>query len=261
MTVINIFDIWQKLMSEVNVQQSGLIRPQIDFENWYNAISNELFNLYIADAERSQQIDDALRPFLKIANVIIVPQTNLPYDLIPYPADYEGFANLKILRPQKENRCFFDPQYPIIDGTGKSRKYEDPDFAQMNIQYATSTLTTNVITKIDTQRWDSCMEHPRKGPSFNAPKCMQYDSGFKVAPKNLQGAILEYYRTPRRAVFAYTIGAGDIVQYDATNSVQLEWSNSILENEFLPRLVKKYGKYIESQSMYQMGENDMKEMQ
>lgn len=259
MTPINIFDIYQKIMAEVNVQQGGQIRPQVDFENWYNSTSSEIFHEMIAQIELNQQVDDQLSVFLQSANMVVTPMQGLPYDMIALPADYECFANMKIIRQKGTSDCFFKDGIQIIDGNGKCKPYSDPDFNAMKANFAGSNLITSVVTKVDTQRWDSCLGHATKGPTYDAPKVMQVQGGFYIAPKGIQAVILEYYKTPRRAVFGYTIGTGDTVIYQSGSSVQLEWSN-ILENEFLTRLKKKYGIYVQDQFIYQGANEDKKEL-
>lgn len=259
MTPINIFDIWQKIMAEVNVQQGGQIRPQVDFQNWYNSISSEIFHEKIAKIELNQQIDDELSVFLVGVNAIVTGLPGLPYDKITLPSDYEGFANMKIIRQKEERTCFLKEGLPIIDGNGKCKQYDDPDYTTMRANFAGANLETKVVTKVDTQRWDSALSHTTKGPKYKNPKTMQIHGGFLIAPKGIQSVILEYYKTPRQAVFSYTIGTGDVVIYDPTGSVQLEWSN-ILENEFLTRLKKKYGIYVQDGAIYQAANEDKKQL-
>lgn len=259
MTTIDIFDIWQKIMAQVNVQQGGQIRPQVDFENWYNSVSNELYHEMIASIELNQQVDDELSVFLQSVNAVVTPLPGLPYDKITLPSDYECFANMKIIRQKGEEKCFCKADLPIIDGSGECKQYEDPDYAAMRANFAGANLITNVVTKVDTQRWDACLAHVTKGPTYESPKIMQIQGGFYIAPKGIQVVVLEYYKTPRRAIFAYTIGTGDTVIYNSGGSVQLEWSN-IKENEFLTRLMKKYGVYVQDEKIYNAGNQDKKEL-
>lgn len=257
MTVINIFDIWQKLMSRVNVQQGGQIRPVTDFEKWYNDASNLIFRRRLAAADLNQIIDDDLSPFLLSANVLCVNQVGQPYSIAAYPSDYVGFANMKILRQRDSERCGLAENLPIIDGDGKCKQYEDPDYAVMRQTFAGANLVETVVNKIDTGKWASCMSHDTKNPTYDSPKTTQFSSGFKVAPKGIPVVVLDYYKTPRAAVFGYTIGTGDTIIYDPNTSIQLEWSNT-MENEFLVELEKAYGMAVREQGVYQMAENDKK---
>lgn len=254
MTVIDIYDIWQKLMSRVNVQQGGQIRPVSDFEKWYNIVSDLLFRRKVASAELNQMTDDDLAPFLKTVNILCVNQAGKPYSIAAYPADYSGYASMRISR-QKETDGEGNG-IPIIDGTGKCFMYNDPDYAQMTQSFAGANLIEAAVNKIDNQRWAGCRSHDKKNPTYESPKCTQFVSGFKVAPKGLQSVVLDYYKTPRRAVFGYTI-VNDVVIYDSTASTQLEWPNT-MENEFLVELEKAYGMAVRENEVYQMAENDKK---
>ena len=259
MTTLDIFDMWQSTMSEVNVQQGGQIRPQIDFQNWYNAINQEIFHEWCANVELNQQNTDELSVFLTPVNVVVTPRPGSPYDFIALPPNYEYFSNMKIIRQKDENTCCFKEGLPIIDGSGKCRQYEDPDFAEMRQSVAGSGLITKLVVKVDTQRWDSCLEHPTKGPTFDNPKVVQVQGGFYIAPKGIQGVILEYYQTPQNALFAYTIVSGDVIIYNLGGSTQLQWSN-VLKNEFLTRLKKKYGIYVREGEVYQAANEDKKQL-
>lgn len=257
MTVINIFTLWQRLMTECNVQQGGQIRPVQDFTNWLNAVSDELFREKIASAALNQLLDDDLSPFLKSANVPVTTLTGQPFDLAILPTDYSNFANMKILRQKDSDKCCLKEDTDIIDGTGKSKMYDDPDFAQMRANFAGANLVETLVQLIDTQNWTACMGHDTKGPTYDNPKATLYNLGFKVAPKGMQIVVLDYYTTPVAAVFGYTIGTGDIVVYDVATSTQLQWA-STLENEFLTRLKKKYALAVGDMQLYQAAENDKK---
>lgn len=259
MTLIDIFKIYQALSSEVNVQQGGQIRPVEDFERWYNAVSLELFREKVAIATLNQQNDDDLSPFRVSVNIVVQQIAGQRFGRIAYPADYEAFSDLRMLRSKDENKCGCDTTLPIIDGSGKCLKVIDEDYAAMAAKYAATNLIETTVNKVDNSRWGSCLEHATKGPTFDKPKATQYKDGISIAPAGLSVVVLDYYRTPRSAVFAYTIGAGDIIIYDAANSIQLEWSAG-LTNEFLTRLRKKYGVHVGDEKNYQMADNDKKEV-
>lgn len=258
MTPIDLFKVYQALMSEVNVQQGGQIRPVSDFMRWYNAISLELYREKVADAGINQQNNDDLAPFLEHIN-IVVQTVNGQYGLIPYPADYDAFSNLKVLRPKDGTTCGCNNKYPILD-KGKCVQIQDPDYAEMEQKFSASNLAEFTINTVDNQQWANCLSHDTKGPTFEQPKATQYSNGFQIAPAGISIVVLDYFRTPREAVFAYTIDpTTDTIIYDPTNSIQLEWS-SILENEFLTRLGKKYGLHVRDSETFQMANENKKQL-
>lgn len=258
MTNINTYEVYQALLSEVNIQQRGQVRPVSDFEKWYNKINMELFRERVAAAELSQQLDDDLSPFKKVINIIVTPQPGQPSDLVRYPSDYEGFASASILRQRDggETRC--NCEFPIYEDNGECLKIVDADYAEMQARYAGENLIEAVVTKIDTQRWSSCLNHPNKQPTLKNPKIVQDGTGFRIAPKGITSMVLTYYRTPRKAVFGYTL-SDDIVIYDPLTSVNLEWSNTLM-GEFMARLKKIYAGHVGDGEIYQMAQNDLNQL-
>jgi len=257
MTPIDIFDLWQSLLTEVNVQQNGQIPPFV-FQNWVNAVNVEIFSDKFDSYEKVQKESDEIKvPFLKTVSIPVTVGSGATYGVVAYPSDYEYFSSAMILRQRDEKECRNREPLPVIDQGGKCTKYTDPDYAQMAVQYAAENLVTREVQLIDNQRWDSCLNHTKKGPTYNDPKITQFDGGFKIAPAGVQLMVLDYLRTPRPCVFAYTITTDDILQYNASGSTQLQWSN-ILKQEFLTRLSKKYAKYTQSPEIYQMAEGDRK---
>lgn len=256
MTTLNLYTLWQALMSEVNVQQNGQVRPTEDFIPWVIKAQNNLFRKRIANDETAQLYADDLIPFKSTYNIVITPLMGMPYDLASYPSDYEFFVNMRILRNKGSNQeCACDLQYPRIKQDGTCTGIQDPDYAAMEARYVGMNLVDITVNKIETSKWPSCMAHVTKAPTFADPKCTQGSNGIYVAPKGITSIILDYYRTPRVPVFGYVIGAGDIVEYDASTSVQLEWGNT-LWGEFMDELKKIYAAHVGDTSMYQMSDKD-----
>lgn len=256
MTTINIYDLWQALMSEVNVQQNGQIRPVADFIPWLNKISDKLFRDRVATDELSQLYADDLKPFKMRANVSVVAQPGKPYDLVPYPTDYESFANMLILRQKDTSVCACDTSAPVYEskGGGKCEKVVDLDYAAMEARYLGMNLTEVTVEKIDTQRWGSCLGHITKQPTYKNPKTTQDSTGLFIAPKGLTTVVMDYYRAPVDGVFGYVIGAGDIVIYDPGTSIQLEWSKT-MKDQFMTELKKIYAIHVGDSGTYSMSKD------
>ena len=251
MTALNIYDLWQTLLTEVNVSQNGQI-PPTTFQNWVNEVNVEMFRDKFSSYELIQQVNDEIKlPFLTTVSIPVVG------GYIAYPANYEYFSSAKIIRQKDIQKCINQDPLPEINTDGKCAKYTDPDYAAMAVKFATDNLITNEVQLIDNQRWTAALGHATKCPTYDNPKITQYSGGFKVAPTGIQLAILDYLHTPRAAVFGYTISVDDILIYSAGSSTQLEWSN-ILKSEFIARLAKKYAKYIQSAEVFQMSENERK---
>lgn len=250
MTVINNYQTWLALQQLVNVQQNGQIPPSV-FNTWYNEVSIGLFKKYVEEFQLNQTMDDLLSPFQTFVNQLILPVTGQNWGLAKYPPNYEYFANASLLRQKEEDICFCNSDFPIIDGSGQSKKYTDPDFAQMKINFAGANVEERQINLIDVSRWPSCLNHHTKGPTWKDPKMTQYAGGFRVAPKGITSIVLSYFTTPIESVFNYTISSDDIAIYNPTTSIQLQWSEQVLPL-FLVELQKKYAAYVGSPEMFQM---------
>lgn len=252
MTTLDIYALWQAVMSEVNVQQNGQIRPVTDFTAWLNKTNDKMFRDRVASDELAQLYADDLVPFKKRVNVSVIAQSGMPYDLVPYPDDYEFFANMFILRQKDGTTCACDKTLPLYESKdGKCQQVVDPDYAAMEARYLGMNLTEVTVTKVDTGRWGSCLEHDTEGPTYDKPKTTQNSTGLFIAPKGLTTVVLDYYRTPRPAIFGYTISSQDIVIYDPLTSVQLEWSNT-LQGQFIDEMKKIYSIRVNDTSTYQM---------
>lgn len=254
-TPIDIFQLWQDLMSQVNVQQGGQIRPVQDYTSWLNSISMEYFHEMVALFQRTQQISDQLSPFHRSVNIVVTPQQGQPWDLVSLPVGYENIASMRIYKQKEERTCSCVDGLPLIDCDGECHNVDDPDYAAMVQAYAGANLVEATVNIVDTSRWGSCLDSITKGPTWEKPKATQFASGYKIAPKGISVVVLDYFETPRQAVFGYTIGAGDIVVYNPSTSTQLQWTN-VVKNEFLARLVKKYGVAVREDFIYQTGEAD-----
>ena len=257
MTVINNYTTWQQLLQLVNVQQNGQIPPSV-FIGWYNEASKQIFKDLAEQFQLNQIISDLLSPYQKIQLIQAVPQPGQNWSLIPYPSDYQYFVGATILTQQQEDECFSASNLPIIDDDGKSKRYTDPDFAQMAANYAGANIVEGIVWLIDSARWPAALESKTKGPTLKKPKAVQYQGGFKVAPKGIASVLLYYLTTPQDSIFSYTVSAQDILIYNAGASTQLQWSDQILP-WMLAILTINYGGYVNDPGIIKMGE-DMLEL-
>lgn len=241
--MIDIFDLYQTLLSIVNAQQNGNIRPW-DFVNWVNAIQNEFHLENIKNFGENQVITDQLAAFTKYVNIIPVRQPGQPFELAPRPSDYVGFCTALINRQKDEDKCGCNPddKYPIIDGNGKYYAAEDPDYAAMIEQYAGMNLIEQNLKIVPAKVWAGMLEHISKSASFDKPKITIYNQGFKLAPKGISVFTLGYFGPIIPVVFVYTIGTGDTIEYDASGSVQLNWPSN-MKDDFIKALAARYFKY------------------
>lgn len=253
MTVINNYETWLQLCRLVNVQQNGQIPPSV-FNGWYNEVNKQLFRELCEQFQRDQILTDLLSPFMRTAFLQVIPQTGQNFGIMDAPSDYEYFITLTGLTQALEEECFSTKNLPIIDGTGKSAKYTDPDIAAMVREFASTKQIEGNIRLIDLQRWAACLSHSTKGATIQSPKALPIADGFKIAPKGVVSGLLYYFKTPVNSVFSYTISAQDIAIYDSAGSTQLEWSDQ-MQPWFLALLVKKYGLAVNQAEIVKMGDD------
>lgn len=227
------YSLWLDLQAEVNTSPNGWVRPESDFIIELNKISIKLWNKYTGMAEKSQEIKDKLRPFLKSKNLIVKPSG---YEgVVIRPSDYGRFASAGII--VHKDSTVPDPQ---VDN-GKCEGFKSQ-------QEITDEYYDNIIQRdvkmIDNQRWRGFLSHLTKGPTFEKPGITEIDGNFKVAPRKVSVIILDYYTELIPATFNYTIssgnvqtGQGDQIIYNATTSEPLQWDEQMRE-EFVEELKK-----------------------
>lgn len=252
--MIDLFDLWQDFQSLVNTFQFGWYRPQTDFQRAVNDISIELWERWTAMAEKSQQIKDYLVPFLISKNIIVTP-ANSYYSTISYPKEYGRFATAEIIVAPNNNQTV---PSPTVD-KGKCANGDFKSQEEITEEYFAG-IVPREIKLVDLQRWESCLTHLTKMPTFDNPKMVQVDGVFRVAPKNVSVVVMNFYTRPTEAIFAYTTspadletGGGDQIIYNQSQSKPLQWS-PITKNEFLWRLGMRFGLYTRDQFVATLSE-------
>lgn len=256
--VIDIYDLWKSFGTYVNTFQGGWYRPQTDFETACNDISIKLFKEYVQQAEKSQDIKDSLRNFLKSVNLVVSVKKSA-YGKALYPVDYGGFGSARIITDG--TKCA--PSSDVNDG--QCQGVLDSD----KIEEMTETFYNNVkqysISLIDNNKWGSVNEHETKSPTLGNPMMTQIGGGFDISPRTVSVIVLDYYVNPVKAVFAYTktpgnpqTGQGDQIVYDKKNSNPIPWPATMV-NEFLVRLGERYGAFTRDQFMAQFSTQQKKD--
>lgn len=243
--MISLFQLYSSFQALVNTSQSSFFRPQTDFEQAVNDISNQLWELWTGMAEKSQEIRDHLAPFLKSKNIII-KQKNASYGVLTTPDNYGRFSSTRVI--VTGNSCV--PCKEVDNGDCANGNFKSEE--ELAEDYYDSIIERNVEL-IDNIKWAACLSHETKCPTFDKPKITQIDGGWKVAPRKISVVVLDYYVRPQKGTFQYTIapgdtntGAGDYLIYDAANSKPLEWPETVI-NEFLWRLSERFGLFTQQQ--------------
>lgn len=294
MNSISPFVLLEHLMSGVNTQQGGAIRPNRDFIYWCNDISKSLFEEKFAGGwEKSQKIsDDLSRPFLKSVNLPVDNSIPGLEGLVPFPEDYGHISTVRFTSAIKKDESKTVLYLPIpgincCNESGKVVAFEkncrpayipedvwevmiakkDADAIKKNPAYDSlyANVKTDEVTKVPNMRWGGMMADRFGRPTIDSPKITQYDGGFKVAPKGITVITVDYLRRPKEATFEYDVvpgnpqtGEGDYIVYNPLTSLPLEWSDLVI-NEFLIRLEKKYGKKVRESFIWETAESDRKQ--
>lgn len=258
--MIGTFTLWQRFCSDNNVFQGGMFRPERDFEASINSISQEAFANFTAQDEKTQQIDDWLAPFADTVNVIVT-STSGNWGLAGYPKDKDGkllYGAWKAARSlQHKDQCLCEEGHSTYkDGACVDKETEFQKLQR--VERYKDGIIERPITKVESSHWGACLEHETKCPTFESPKLTQFKDGFKVAPRQVSVIVLDYYKIPKKAKFAYTqapgnpqTGAGDYLIFDATNSSDLEWPESMIPY-FLDKLQEIYAKFTRDSQLFQM---------
>jgi hypothetical protein len=245
--MIDSFDLYNSFRSVSNTFTGGWFRLQTDFIVSVNDISNELWELWTAQAEKSQEIKDNLFPFLVSKNLIVKAQ-NINYGTFLPPPDYGRYASARVLHVNEH--CV--PSMEVDKGKCSNGKFKsDADLAKDYYD----NVTEVDVEMIDNQRWGSVLKHLTKKPSLNRPKINQINNGFRVAPREVSVTVFYYYTRPLPATFLYTIapgntdtGAGDDLIYNKAQSTPLQWPSTVV-NEFVWRLGERYGVFTRQEFM------------
>lgn len=256
--MIDLFDLYTQLNSEVNSYQGGFIRPQMDFERQVNAISLKFFNDFTEQADKTNELQDELTPFRRSVNLIVNPNQN-GFGTMAYPEDYGRYSSARILvsgektfKDEELHSCDCKGQ-PITENDRKETDFEK----EARLEDYKDSITQYPIRKIANGKWGALLQHKTKKPTLSNPAITQYDNGFKVAPRNVSVVVLDYYTIPEKATFAYTIspgnvitGQGDTIIYNKDSSTPLQWNESMIPR-FLSELKLKYGIYTRDPLMIQ----------
>lgn len=258
--MIDTFDLWKRFCADNNVFQGGMFRPERDFQENINSISEEAFADFTAQDEKTQQIEDWLAPFANTVNIIVTPTAG-NWGLAAYPKDNKGkllYGAYKAARSlQHRDQCLCEEGSSLYkDGACVDKESEFEKLERVE-RYKDGIIEATV-TKVTSSKWSACLEHETKCPTFEEPKITQFKDGFKVAPRQVSVIVLDYYKKPKPAKFAYTIapgnpqtGAGDYIIYDAANSSNLEWPESMIPY-FLDKLQNIYSKFTRDPILFQM---------
>lgn len=251
---IDLNDLWLRFCSDNNTFQGGMLRPARDYERLVNSISQDFWNEWTLQDEKTQEIIDNLSPFANTIN-IIVGSGDGNYGIAKYPKQYGRWRSARSL--WHEQKCMCEQGSDVYENGECITNETELQKIQRIERYKDGIVETQ-ITKVENSHWANCLAHKTKCPTVQDPKLTQYAGGFKVAPRQVSVIVLDFYVQPKYAKFAYTIapgnpqtGAGDYIVYNQGASGKLEWPETMIPY-FLKELQKKYAKFTRDATLFQM---------
>lgn len=240
--MIDLYDLYNSFVSVTNLSVGGWWRIQTDFQEACNDASFQLWDKYTSMAERSQEVTDKLRSFLKSKNIIV--KTRGIDGFFEPPKEYERYASARIIYHKDSATCI--PSKDVEGGKCINGEFEDQE--KLTSEYLNNTKT-KTVDKIADMRWGAVAEHKTKKPTLENPKITQIDGGFAVLPIGISVIVLNYYIKPQQATFVYSIapgnpqtGNGGQLIYEKNQSQPLPWPETMIP-EFIEILKGKYSNF------------------
>jgi hypothetical protein len=248
---MDLFELYNDACADLNTQQSGHLRPQRNFQSWINTISLDLFNHIYSLGGKNQKLKDLLDlAFLKPVNAPLTVSAGVDYDFIAAPANYAYYSSVRAFKNESSNCGCIVPGMDILDGERICRGYDDPDFREIRELFKGNSVGETKATKVDNNRWGSALGHKLKKPSWNRVLITEVEGGFKVVPKGMGIVLLDYYRYPTKAFFAYTTNPDGSVNYNLAGSTQLDWPLQA-KPMFLALIKQRFSSWTNQDNKYQ----------
>ncbi len=206
--------------------------------------SMEIFNELRKAWENNNIIDDNLRNFFKSVQV---PIKDLKKNgLIEYPKDYSTFSSLGLYSKTDKSAGVLCSDLDILDIEEKvCRPLREEEKEKLEV--TSDQLVERDIRKVPNGKWRAAVSHEFIVPSIEDPICTQYNTGFKVLPKQLGYVVLDYLALPERPVLNLVKKGNDFVC--GPGSKDLLWGEEILP-ELMSRIKTKYASYTSNQQKY-----------
>ena len=110
------------------------------------------------------------------------------------------------------------------------------------------------IEVVDDDKWAKRMSNNVTGPDVDFP-IARIDAGQVLfEPKNLQRVEMLYLRYPVKPVWAFTLNANGVEQYDSANSINFEWNQS-LKSDIVRIILGYLGISLREEMLLQYAEN------
>lgn len=242
--MISICQLYIDFKGANNTWANGHFRPK-SFIYAVHESQIEIFNELRKAWENNNIVDDNLRNFFK---TVQVPLKKLKKNgLIEYPKDYSTFSSLGLYSKKDNGAGVLCADLEILDVEEKScrplREEDKEEETAMN----SDQLIERDIRKVPNGKWRAAVSHEFIVPSIEDPICTQYNTGFKVLPKELGYVVLDYLALPERPILNIVRKGNDFICGEGCTN--LLWGEEILP-ELMSRIKTKYASYTSNQQKY-----------
>lgn len=84
------------------------------------------------------------------------------------------------------------------------------------------------VERVTNQAWGEVQASQLMNGNKYFPKFVEFDGKFRFLPRDMGSVMLDYYREPKKPVWAYTV-VNNVPVYDAANSVDFEFNEFALK--------------------------------
>jgi len=260
--MIDIYELYKDFASRVNTWQGGNFKFATDFVRNVNTIYYDIWERETKNARKSQESKDNVIAFLISKNISIKSSQFERYCKPVIPDNYGRFSSARIILQKTADKTVSTiPDMSVDKGkcfSGNTVVKVVPPSVKV------ASVSEINIELIDDAQWAGCMQHLKKYPKISAPKMLQIDKSFQIAPKEISVILFSYYTMPEPAFASVTYtegddqnGEGDEVIYDKQKSKQILLPLN-LKNEFLWRLGEIYGYFTREQFLAMFGNEKTK---
>ena len=242
--MISICQLYIDFKGANNTWANGHFRPQ-SFIYAVHEAQMEIFNELRKAWENNNIVDDNLRNFFISAQV---PIKDIKKGvLIEYPKNYSTFSSLGLFSKTDKSAGLLCSDLDILDVEKKECRALREEEKETGNEVLSNQLIERDIRKVPNQKWRAAVSHEFIKPSIENPICTQYNTGFKVLPKELGNVVLDYLSLPVRPVLNYTKKNQAFIC--DKECVDLAWGEEILP-ELMSRIKTKYASYTSNQQKY-----------
>ena len=232
--MIDINELYRFVQFVSNKEQSGYVKPS-EFNIAVDRAQMQLFmERYNNPAEyqpgrpvprvsyqQTQKVSDDLRPFIKKVFQPLANEGKFLWSNLP---DYMHLSSLRAR------------YYKVNNVTGESE------------------IRTSGIRILDDSELSSYLDSSIVQPTTEYPIAAIYNGYTQIYPTNIDGIDVTYLSRPVKPNWAYTINAATAMpDYDAVNSVNLNWSNELF-NEIGIRILSFIGVNLKDSTVTQYSE-------